>query len=257
VSDYPATAVWLRVGLAFALAVAGGAISAAIPLSHRRLCALISLAAGSLLGVTLFSILPESSETMRWWELALALGSGYVVFALISRYVFHVCPACAASHFDETTSQHFREIALALVAALAIHSTMDGIAMAAGHETHEPTGQLDLSIVLAVCAHKVPEGLALGSLLLGAGYRPLTVTGWVAAVEATTLLGGGLGLLWLRGVPAFWVWAVLTHAGGGFVYLATHAVFGELARHGRRLVLASFGAGMLVILLLNLFARAR
>ena len=143
--------------LAFALAVGGGALGASLGTSHKRLCALISLGAGSLLGVTLFAILPETFEGLRWWGLLLALGSGYGVFALISKYVYHVCPACAASHFDEATAHRFSEIATAMMLALAIHCTADGVALAAGHKAHAsevPGGRmLDLSLVLAVCVH--------------------------------------------------------------------------------------------------------
>ncbi|NQU12271.1 ZIP family metal transporter [bacterium] len=237
-----------RVVLAFLLAVVGGGISAAVGFSHKRLCGLISLAAGTLLGVTLFSIVPESVRLMTWWESVLALASGYVVFYVISRYVYHVCPACAASHFDETTTHRFSEIATALVIALAIHSTMDGLAMAAGrHGSHG----LDLGIVIAVCVHKVPEGLALGALLLGAGYARRRAVAWVAAVEATTVLGGLLGLWLLPDAPAaghaFWLGALLCHVGGGFIYLATHAVLGELVKHAKAVVLVNFALGVLVI----------
>ena len=129
----------------------------------------------------------------------MALGSGYVVFVLITKYVYHVCPACAASHFDEATRHRFSEIATAMMVALAIHCTADGLALAAGHEAHEANlaggRALDISLVLAVCVHKVPEGLALGALLLGAGLSRLGTVLRVALVESTTLLGGFLGLL--------------------------------------------------------------
>ena len=249
-------AILLRVILAFGLAVLGGGISALVGVSHRSLCGLISLAAGTLMGVTVFSILPEAHEWMKLWELLLALGSGYVLFMVISKYVYHVCPACAASHFDESTTHRFSEIAIALIIALAIHSTMDGVALAAGHEAHEASGKLDLSVLLAVCVHKVPEGLALGALLLGAGFKRANVVLWVAAVEATTVLGGMLGVWVLSDVSRFWLAAVLAHAGGGFIYLALHAVFGELLKHGKGVVLASFVAGVALIALLNVAVRA-
>lgn len=236
-----------RVALAFSLAVAGGGVSTVLGLSHRRLCGLISLAAGTLLGVTLFSILPEGWERLRWWELALATGSGYVVFSVVSRYVYHVCPACAASHFDEATAHHFGEIAMALIIALGIHSTMDGVALVAGHETHAAGNGLDLSLLMAIGVHKVPEGLALGALLLGAGMRRVPAIGWVAVVEATTLLGGALGLLLFRHVSPFWLDIVLAHAGGGFLFLAVHAVLGEMLKHGKKFVLTGFFAGLLLI----------
>ena len=176
----------------------------------------------------------------------IALASGYAVFYLVSKYVFHVCPACAASHFDEATTHRFSEIASALIIALGLHSTLDGLALAAGHEA----GGTDLSMMSAIFVHKVPEGLALGALLLGAGYRRATTVFWVAAVEATTVLGGVAGILWLR--PGFWLDAVLAHAGGGFVFLATHAVLGELVKHGKAIVLTNFAVGVLAIAVLNL-----
>jgi zinc transporter ZupT len=247
-------AVMLRVVLAFALALAGGAASISLPPSHKRLCRLISLAAGTLLGVTLFSIVPESYEAMPAWQLAAALGSGYLLFLLISKYVFHVCPACAASHFDDATTHRFSEIATAMVIALAIHSTMDGLALAAGHEV-QMNGKLDAALMLAVCVHKVPEGLALGSLLLGAGYRRGSALIWVAAVEATTLIGGMLGIWVLPQISGVWLDALLAHVGGGFIFLAVHAIFGELLKHDKKTVIFSFGAGLLLIAALDLAVR--
>jgi zinc transporter ZupT len=239
-----------RVILAFLLAVGGGVVSALVGVSHHRLCGLISLAAGTLLGVTIFTILPETAAGMTWWQLLLALASGYGVFFVVSKYVFHVCPACAASHFDEATTHRFSEIASALIIALSIHSTLDGLALAAGQETH---GRTDLTMLLAVCVHKVPEGLALGALLLGAGFSRARTVAWVAAVEATTVLGGVAGILWLR--PGFWLDAVLAHAGGGFVFLAAHAVLGEMVKHGKTIVLVNFTIGVVLIAVLNVAVR--
>jgi len=242
--------------LAFALAVGGGALGASLARSHRRLCVLISLGAGTLLGVTLFAIAPEALETLRWGGLLVAMASGYAVFLLITKYVYHVCPACAASHFDEAASHHFSEIATSMMIALAIHCTADGIALAAGHEAHAAHVSggraLDFSLILAVCVHKVPEGLALGALLLGAGFGRAKAVLWVAAVEATTLLGGLLGMLVLKHISAFWLDAVVAHVGGGFLFLAIHAVRGEIFQHHKALVLAAFTAGLGAIGILTL-----
>lgn len=247
------------IALAFGLAVGGGALGASVGTSHRRLCALISLGAGTLLGVTVFAILPECYSRLSWWGLLLALVSGYALFAIISRYVYHVCPACAASHFDESTTHRFSEIASAMMIALAIHCTADGIAIAAGREAHVSNTAggrvLDLSLVMAICVHKVPEGLALGALLLGAGLRRAGVVWRVAAVEATTLLGGVLGWIFLQQISPVWLDAVVAHVGGGFLFLASHAVMGEILRHHKTLVLANFAAGFGAIGLLGLLLR--
>jgi len=239
---------------AYAFALVGGAVSAVVRLAHKPLCALISFAAGTLLGVTLFAIIPESLENSSWSAVALAAATGYALFFFISKYVHHVCPACAASHFDEDAARHFGEIATALIVALAIHSTTDGLALGIGREIHAATA-VKWSLFLALCIHKFPEGFALGSLLIGAGFARITTVGWVAATEATTLLGGVIGFFFLANASTFWLGLAMAHVGGGFFYLAAHAVLGEMMKHGKRLVITSFSAGVALIAILNISLR--
>jgi zinc transporter ZupT len=239
-----------QVVAAYVFAVAGGSISASLHLKHKPLCALISFAAGTLFGVTLFAIFPESFGACPWWAVLLALVTGYALFFFISKHVHHVCPACAASHFDADATRYFSEIATALIVALTIHSMTDGLAL--GIQGEAPaTGATKWSLFAALCIHKVPEGLALGSLLIGAGFSRASAVGWVAAVESTTLLGGVIGYFFLTNVSALWLGLIMAHVGGGFVYLAVHAVLGEMLKHGKKLVLTSFALGIVLIAVLN------
>jgi ZIP family zinc transporter/zinc and cadmium transporter len=248
-----ANTLW-QVIAAYIFAVIGGTISASLHFEHKSLCALISLAAGTLLGVTLFAILPESFAACPWWAIVLALITGYALFFLISKYVHHVCPACAASHFDADVTRRFSEIASALIIALAIHSTTDGLALGIQGET-AVTGAIRWSLFSALCIHKIPEGLALGSLLIGAGLQRAAAVGWVAAVESTTLLGGVIGYFFLTNISTLWLGLIMAHVGGGFIYLATHAVVGEMLKHEKKLVLTSFALGIALIAVLNVGLR--
>jgi len=248
-----ANTLW-QVIAAYAFALAGGLISTSLRFEHKQLCALISFAAGTLLGVTIFAILPESFGACPWWAVLLALITGYALFFFISKHLHHVCPACAASHFDADATRHFSEIATALIVALAIHSTTDGLALGIQGET-PATGATKWSLFSALCIHKVPEGLALGSLLIGAGLQRVPAVGWVAAVEATTLLGGAIGYFFLTNISTLWLGLIMSHVGGGFIYLATHAVVGEMLKHGKKLVLTSFALGVALIAVLNVALR--
>src|SRR5881275_815049 len=239
---------------AYFFAIAGGGISISLHLEHKPLCALISFAAGALLGVTLFAILPEGLQDSGAWPVVAAAATGYLLFFLISKHVHHVCPACAASHFDADATRHFSEIATALIVALAIHSTTDGLALGIQDET-PATSAAKWSLFSALCIHKVPEGLALGSLLIGAGLQRAAAVGWVAAVEATTLLGGVIGYFFLTNISMLWLGLIMAHVGGGFIYLATHAVVGEMLKHGKKLVLTSFALGIALIAVLNIGLR--
>src|SRR6266545_1982318 len=227
-----------QVVAAYVFALAGGSISTSLRLEHKPLCALISLAAGTLLGVTLFAIAPESLDAANWWAAMLAAATGYALFFFISKYVHHVCPACAASHFDADATRHFSEIATALMIALAIHSTTDGLALGIQGET-PAMDATKWSLFSALCIHKVPEGLALGSLLIGAGLKRSRV----------------LGCFFLAKVSTFWLGLIMAHVGGGFFYLAAHAVLGEMLKHGKKLVLTSFCVGVALIAVINLGLR--
>jgi zinc transporter ZupT len=252
------TPILIRTVVAFGVALGGGLLSALLARTHKQLCALISLGAGTLLGVTLFAIGPECWQGLAVWQLLLAAASGYALFAIISKYIFHVCPACAASHFDEVATHRFGEIAAAMMIALAIHCTVDGLALAVGRQEYTglmPTHWLDMSLTMAICVHKAPEGLALGALLLGAGYHRGRMLWLVAAVESTTILGGVLGWILFRNVSNLWLDLALAHAGGGFIFLAAHAVLGEIMKHEKKIVVISFTAGFCAIGLLILIFR--
>jgi zinc transporter ZupT len=248
----------IRTLVAFGVAVGGGLLSALLARTHKQLCALISLGAGTLLGVTVFAIGPACWKELAPWQFLLAAASGYALFALVSKYIFHVCPACAASHFDEAATHRFGEIALAMMIALAIHCTVDGLALAAGRQEHTGPATshwLDASLTMAICVHKAPEGLALGALLLGAGYPRARMLWLVAAVESTTILGGVLGWFVFRSVSNLWLDLALAHAGGGFIFLAAHAVLGEIMKHEKKIVVLSFTAGFCAIAALILIFR--
>ena len=242
--------ILIRIFAASVIALAGGALSAWLARTHKQLCAFISLGAGTLLGVAAFGIVPECLEALPWWQFLLAGASGYFLFALVTKYIYHVCPACAASHFDEATTHRLAEFATAMMFALGIHCTVDGLALAAGLEEGTP---VDMSITFAICVHKFPEGLALGALLLGGGVKRAKMLWLVAAVESMTVVGGLLGWFALRSASEFWLALALANAAGGFLYLALHAVLGEIFKHHKGLVLGYFAAGFGVVSALIFF----
>lgn len=236
--------------VALASAGLGGFFAVSVGVSHRRLCALISFAAGTLLGTTFLHIVPEASRAVPLIALLLALASGYLVFFLISRFLFHVCPACAATHFDEQAVSGFKNMAWLLGIALGIHCLMDGIALALGGELG---ARVDRSIFLAIAVHKFPEGLALAALGVKAGFKPRKSLEMTAGIEALTFLGWLLGLFSLKGFSADgWFYLALVHIGGGFIYLALHALLNESEEHSPRYVILFFLIGFAVIGLTNL-----
>ena len=194
-------------------------------ISHLGLCLLISFAAGALLAVTFLHLVPETLEIAGPLKGGLSILSGYLVFFLLTRFVFHVCPACSATH----TEVKFRAITVAMIAALSVHSFMDGLAIYSGSLSGTSSGFL---ILLAVAFHKFPEGMALSLVALSSGMNRTTAFMIGFAVEAiTTVMGGAAGLLLRFSEHSSWVGLVLGHVGGGFIFIVIHALLSEVVKH--------------------------
>jgi zinc transporter ZupT len=230
-------------------ALAGALIIFTIKLNHEKLCSLISFSAGALFSAAVFTLLPESYGYIGFIELILSAVSGYLLFWLISKYFSHVCPACSASHFDEQTTRKFSEIVLTLLTALSIHSFLDGVALTSGME-HDHQNE---AVFFAVLAHKFPEGLALAALMLSSGYIKSKIILYVILVESLTIAGAISGYWIFRDVvsPAL-ISAVMAHIAGGFIFLALHAIMGEMLRNHKNLVIISFLSGLLLIFVINI-----
>src|SRR3989338_3146423 len=118
-----------RIVLAVVAATLGALLAVSFKkISHWWLCILISFAAGALLAVALLEIFPETISMLGWVPGLLSILSGYLLFFLITRFVFHICPACAATH----TEVNFKAVTIAMVVALSVHSFMDGLAIYSG-----------------------------------------------------------------------------------------------------------------------------
>jgi zinc transporter, ZIP family len=242
----------LKSSIAVVSSVSGAVLLFFIKLNHKKLCALISFSAGALIGAAGFTLIPESYQNLSRYhtystiELIFGVVSGYALFWFITKYYSHVCPACSASHFDEQTTKKFSEIVLALLTALSIHSFLDGMAIASGGANMDSGNN---SIFIAIATHKFPEGLALAALMFSSNYKKGKILLYVTLVEMVTIVGAIVGTYFFRSsISPVLMGIIMAHIAGGFIFLAFHAVFGEMLKNHKNLVLISFAIGMLLIL---------
>lgn len=233
-------------------ALSGAIVVFLIELNHKKLCALISFSAGGLFGAAVFTLIPESLHSLNTLEVILGILSGYLLFWILTKYYSHVCPACSASHFDERTAKKFSEIVRALLIALSVHSFLDGVAVS----TEGVENISNASVFIAILTHKLPEGLALASLMYSANYSRNKILGYVFAVEMITVLGAIIGSIVLKYyVSEVLISAAMSHISGGFIFLASHAVLGEMLRNHKKLVIISFSIGLIIILAISKFVQ--
>ncbi|HOK53542.1 MAG TPA: ZIP family metal transporter [Armatimonadota bacterium] len=243
----------LRAAIAIIAAGVGGLIGISWKKSsHRTLCALVSFAAGALLAVTVVNIIPESTEMVGLLPGLAATFAGLIVFYLIGKYVYYLCPACAASASEANTG--YLQLGVLLMVALAIHSAVDGLAIAAStHAHHEAVAVL---VLLAVSYHKVPEGLALVSVSRLAGYTRWRAFGLTLLIELTTGLGAFIGLMVLNALTDFWQGMILGVVGGSFLYVVGFALIREMMEHERKSILGYLVIGFISIMALGLILQS-
>lgn len=243
----------MRSIIAVAAAAVGGLLaSGSKRVGHRTLCALVSFAAGALLAVTVISIIPETFEILGILPSLGCLAAGTLIFAAIGKYVYFLCPACAASETEHGGG--YMRLGILMMVAMGIHSTVDGLAISAGSEVAKlsATSTVGLLILFAVSYHKIPEGMALVCIARLGGYSRLKAFTTAILIELTTTVGAFIGIFLLSGVDNIWLGITLGIVAGSFIYTVGFALLKEMYAHEKNSIIIYVILGFSSIAALNL-----
>jgi zinc transporter ZupT len=216
---------WGPVFLATGVAWAGALVAAVVRQAAGRIMRpLVYVALLFFAAAAIVDILPQSKQTLSWPIFLLAVAAGYAVFWLIGTYVAPICPACAMRSFED--GHHHAEgrglVFLALV--LGIHCFLDGLGVSAASTVEASFG---LRVCGAIAVHKLPEGFALGLMLIAGGRPAWRAFSWAVGIESATLAGALAGAF--MHPSEFWLAVVLAHIGGTFLYLSVSGLRDALA----------------------------
>jgi zinc transporter ZupT len=217
--------------LATLVAIVSAAAGVALLGTGRHTRMLIPLSGGLLIGVAAFGLIPEMVLDIGWLPGLTLVAFGYAMLKALDRFAFSVCPSCAHDHHQhESCAEPLHGFAGPLLAATTIHAFIDGWGLVAV-EAGTRTPGAGTAFAMALLLHKIPEGLALGTILRASVDSAWSAFALCAAVELSTVAGGATGL-WLT--PANWVSYPLAIAGGTFLFLGVHAVHSDWKRRGAR-----------------------
>jgi zinc transporter ZupT len=216
--------------LATLIAAASAILGVALLGHGRHTRVLIPLSGGLLIGVAAFGLIPELVSDIGWLRGLVLVAFGYLLLQFLDRFAFSVCPSCSHDHSHEGCHEQLHGFAGPLLAATAIHAFVDGWGLVAVQKGAHTTGAWT-AFAAALLLHKIPEGLALGTILRASVERVSFALAFCVLVEFATVIGGATGL-WLT--PANWVDYPLAIAGGTFVFLGVHAVDSDWKRRGAR-----------------------
>jgi zinc and cadmium transporter len=210
-------AAWVQVWLAAAVAWTGALIAVLLRDSGARFMRpLVYVALLFFALAAIFDILPESKQALSWPIFVAAVAAGYGSFWMVGTYVAPICPACAMRRFEQG-HHHAHGVGLVILAVvLSIHCFLDGLSVSAASTVEASFG---LRVFGAIAIHKLPEGFALGLMLMLGGRSATSAFTTAVGIEAATLVGAIAGAEW-TGPSEFWLALVLAFIGGTFLYLS-------------------------------------
>jgi zinc and cadmium transporter len=227
--------------------VAAGAnvLGAAVVTSRARwssaaLSLVVALSAGFMLCVALTDLLPD----------AIARGGRPAALVALAGYlVVHLTQHSVLGHWhhssDELDAISPTVSATALV-GLLLHTFFDGVAIASGFAVSSGLGVL---VFIAILLHKVPEGLAISSLVLAAGEGRARAFGAAALLGVSTVVGvSATGLTpWLAANG-------LALSAGVTLYVAASNLVPEIQHRPGWRFAGAFVAGNVIYLVARLLA---
>ena len=204
---------------------------------------LISYAVGTLIGVALLALVPESLGALPARPAMLTMAAGILSFFLLEKAV--IWRHC---HHDEACHVHSTAASLVIIGDV-FHTFVDGAVIAAAVLTSVPLG---LTTALAVATHEIPQEVGDVAILLRAGYSRMRAFTLNVLAGAGGILGAAAMVLASKLVPHALPY-VLAFAAGNFLYVAMSDLIPDLHRGdsvgGLRQVLL-IGAGIVTIAVL-------
>ena len=236
----------LAILLAAATAVATAAGGFLALRAKDRLHLVLGLAAGLLLGLVAFDLLPEvfdmsSSEFLGAPAVSVALIAGFLLLHIYERFFGSHEPAESDYGHDH---KHAANVAGGLGAlAMGGHVFLDGLALGVAFSIDDKLG---IAVFVALLVHAFSDGLNTVSLLVKSGKW--TRKGiWLLGVDSVARISGaviGSNLALSEDFTALYLAAF----SGILIYLATSHILPEAhARHASRWTLVSTVAGVAIM----------
>ena len=218
----------------------GGIVSAVLlkKPSENMICWLLSFAAGVMVSIVCFGLIPEAFELAGIVYSVVGLILGIVIVMGLNNLVDKLTITKKENlkihstheelyHESQLISNHLGadmprmlRSGILIFIAISLHNIPEGMAIGAGGSHSYNLGFI---LTLMITAHNIPEGMAIAAPLLAGGINKWKVVFLTSLAGATTLLGGLIGIL-LGSISEFVIALSLSAAGGAMLYI----VFGEI-----------------------------
>ncbi|WP_068024628.1 ZIP family metal transporter [Nocardia mexicana] len=235
--------------ISFCSTLVGGLVAVRIG-DRKRI--VLGLAAGVMLGVVAFDLLPDALEESKY---TVAGVPGALIAGVVGFFTVHIIEQATAIHVGHENefgshTHDFQSVGILAACGLIFHSMLDGLSIGVGFQTGTALG---ISVAIAVICHDFADGFNAFTIptLYGNAHRRALLLLWLDALAP--VVGAVIGTL--IHIPSNLAGLYLGYFAGFLLYLATGDILPE-AHAGKpsRLVLLCTVAGaafMFVVAALN------
>ena len=217
---------------------------------RARLGSITAFAAGVLIAVPLFDLLPESLKLaeeihMPSMHLMYATALGFIFLYILERYfsVHRVCEGNTCKNIRHPKGGLFG------AAELSAHSFVDGFAIGLGFQIDIRVG---IIVAVAVISHDFSDGINTVTVVLSSG-NSLKSCIRMLLLDASTPVLGAVSTLFIT-IPERYLVLLLPFFAGGFLYLGTSDLLPEAHEQNPPLIaVISTLVGFLLIFIVTRF----
>jgi zinc and cadmium transporter len=199
-------------------------------LLQRILFALVSFAAGAMLGAAFLDLLPEAIEHSPDGVFGAVL-AGIVIFFILETFLYWYhchsgkCERHSNIREDRKAHSHILQPFTYLnLVGDGVHNFLDGIIIATSYLVDIPLG---IVTTLAVIFHEIPQEIGDFGVLIYGGFTRGQALFYNFLSALTAVLGAVLAYYFATTIEHFTEWLV-PFAAGGFIYIAAVDLLPEL-----------------------------
>jgi zinc and cadmium transporter len=206
---------------------------------------LVALSAGAVIGGAFLHLLPEAIELTEEELIFPAILIGFIVFFILEKILHH--------HHIHKKGEHVHTFHYMSIIGAVVHSTLDGIIIAASFVVSIPIGT---ATFIMVASHEIPKKVGDFGVLVYGGFKVKEAIIINFIVSFGLVIGGIIGYIISKNTEIA-TEILLPLAAGGFIYIGAADLLPEIRKEidirKSIIVFEFFIIGILIMWLVNIF----
>ncbi len=186
--------------------------------SDRTVSGMLSFAAGIMLSIISFDLMPEAYNIGGFFIVTLGLAIGLLIVFIAEKMI----PTHKLSRYTGKKLSYVK-MSLIIMISMGLHNFPEGVAVGSSAVYSENLG---LKIGILIAAHDIPEGMSVGVPLVMAGASPMSVVLLTLLTGLPTAFGAVFGAA-LGGISKYFIAFCLSAAASSMLYVSANELIPE------------------------------